>query len=322
MGRLQGLSDMKIAVLGAGGMGSRFGLYLHRAGNEVVMIDGWKANVDAIRANGLKADLNGTEIVDRIPVFTPEEADKADMNADLIIVLVKAPQLEGILEAVKPLIKEDTHVICLMNGIGHEDVLKKYVKPENILLGVTMWTAGMKGPGSVELLGDGYVEIQELYPEGKEEALKIIDAFDKAGLRPKYSENLHYSIYRKACINGVINTLCALMDCNMMELAAMPYTADISRKIVSEFAACAAKEGVTLDQEEVNKAILVSCEPEHIGKHYPSMYQDLINNHRKTEIDYINGAISRKGKRYDVPTPYCDLITELIHNKEQFIGAK
>jgi len=52
------------------------------------------------------------------------------------------------------------------------------------------------------------------------------------------------------------------------------------------------------------------------------MYQDLINNHRKTEIDYINGAISRKGKKYDVPTPYCDFLTQLIHAKEEVLEAK
>jgi len=52
------------------------------------------------------------------------------------------------------------------------------------------------------------------------------------------------------------------------------------------------------------------------------MYQDLINNHRLTEIDYINGAVSRKGKKYGIPTPYCDLLTQLIHCKEDILGAK
>lgn len=313
---------MKVAVLGAGGMGSRFGLYLHRAGNEVVMIDGWKANVDAIREHGLIADVNGEETVDRIPVYTPEEADQADMTADLIIVLVKAPQLRGMLESVKPLFKEDTHVICLMNGIGHEDILKEYVRPENILLGITLWTAGMKGPGHVELLGDGYVEVEELYPEGKEAAQSVIEAFEKAGLHPRDTGNVHYSIYRKACVNGVLNSMCTLMECNMMELAAMPYTKDICARVVHEFALVAKHENVNLDETEINHAILESCKPEHIGLHYPSMYQDLIRNHRKTEIDYINGAVSRKGKQYGEQTPYCDFITELIHNREQFLNAE
>ena len=49
------------------------------------------------------------------------------------------------------------------------------------------------------------------------------------------------------------------------------------------------------------------------------MYQDLVQNHRLTEIDYINGAVWRKGQKYGVSTPYCQLITQLIHAKEQIL---
>ncbi|EGO7483534.1 2-dehydropantoate 2-reductase, partial [Enterococcus faecalis] len=56
--------------------------------------------------------------------------------------------------------------------------------------------------------------------------------------------------------------------------------------------------------------------------HHPSMYQDLITNHRLTEIDYINGAIVRKGKVYGIATPYCQFLTELIHCKENLLHAK
>ena len=52
------------------------------------------------------------------------------------------------------------------------------------------------------------------------------------------------------------------------------------------------------------------------------MYQDLIKNHRLTEIDYINGAVSRKGKKYGIATPYCHFLTELIHAKEDSLQVK
>ena len=69
------------------------------------------------------------------------------------------------------------------------------------------------------------------------------------------------------------------------------------KTIVGEFAAVAAHESVELDVPEVVAHIEKTYDPAGIGLHYPSMYQDLINNHRKTEIDYINGAISRKGRK-------------------------
>ena len=51
------------------------------------------------------------------------------------------------------------------------------------------------------------------------------------------------------------------------------------------------------------------------------MYQDLNENNRLTEIDYINGAVVRKGQKYGVPTPYCEFLTALVHCKEQILGA-
>ena len=53
--------------------------------------------------------------------------------------------------------------------------------------------------------------------------------------------------------------------------------------------------------------------------HYPSMHQDLIQNHRKTEIDYLNGYVSRKGKEYGINTPYCDTVTIIIHGRENML---
>jgi len=80
-------------------------------------------------------------------------------------------------------------------------------------------------------------------------------------------------------------------------------------------------EGVELDLEEVVAHVESCFNPDTIGLHYPSMYQDLIKNHRMTEIDYINGAVSRKGRKYSIPTPYCDFLAQLIHSKEEILEA-
>lgn len=313
---------MRIAIAGAGGMGSRFGLYLKRDGNDVILIDRWQANIDAIRKYGMRAELNGKEVTEKMEIYLPEELDASKEKVDLIIALVKAPQMKGMFEALKPLIHEHTYVLCLMNGIGHEELLKQYVPYENILLGVTMWTAGMKGPGQPVLMGTGEVEIQNLDPKGEDFARKVVAIFDHAGLNTKYSTDVKYSIYRKACVNGVVNGLCSILDCNMYEYGQLPDSDLVTRKIVDEFADVAEKEGVHLDREEVFEHIKKSFSPDEVGMHYPSMYQDLIKNHRITEIDVINGAISRKGKAYGVATPYCDLITFLIHGKEKLLHAQ
>ncbi len=81
-------------------------------------------------------------------------------------------------------------------------------------------------------------------------------------------------------------------------------------------------EQVTLDKQAVLQQIRSCYNRETIGLHHPSMYQDLITNHRLTEIDYINGAIVRKGKSlWDCYTVLSVFLTELIHCKEKFTSC-
>ncbi|EMF0261588.1 2-dehydropantoate 2-reductase [Enterococcus hirae] len=312
---------MKIAIAGAGAMGSRFGLMLHQGGNEVLLIDGWADHVQQIKEHGLKADFNGEEVVEKLPVVLQSEVGEED-QVDLIILFTKAMQLEKMLTDIRPLIKEETEVLCLLNGIGHEDIIEKFVPMANIYIGNTMWTAGLEGPGKVKLFGSGSIELQNL-GEGKEEQAKALaEKLSESGLHAKFSDNIHYSIYRKACVNGTMNGLCTILDVNMAGLGQTSTAHKMVETIVREFAAVAEAENIYLDIPEVIAHCESCFDPETIGLHYPSMYQDLIKNHRLTEIDYINGAVSRKGKKYGIATPYCDFLTELIHAKEDSLQVK
>lgn len=312
---------MKIAIAGAGAMGSRFGLMLHQGGNDVLLIDGWVEHVQQIKVHGLKANLNGQKVVGIIPIVLQSEISKED-KVDLIILFTKSMQLEKMLQDIQSLIKEDTEILCLLNGIGHEDIIKKYVPIEKIYIGNTMWTAGLECPGQVKLFGDGSVELQNL-GSGKESAAKeLAEKLSESGLNAHFSDNIHYSIYRKACVNGTMNGLCTILDVNMDQLGKTSTAHKMVESIVKEFANIAAVENIELDISEV-VAHCESCfDPETIGLHYPSMHQDLIKNHRLTEIDYINGAISRKGEKYGIATPYCNFLTELVHAKEDSLNVK
>lgn len=312
---------MKITIAGAGAMGSRFGLMLHKGGNEVTLVDGWPAHVNQIKEHGLQANFNGEELTVQLPVELQSEIHSEE-KTDLIILFTKAMQLDKMLQDIQPLIGEHTNVLCLLNGIGHEDIVEKYVPMENIFIGNTMWTAGLEGPGKVKLFGNGSVELQNLGKKQEQAAIDLASVLSDSGLNAKYSDNIHYSIYRKACVNGTMNGLCTILDTNMAGLGKTRPAHDMVVTIVNEFAAVAAHEGVMLDIPEVIEHVEECFNPETIGMHYPSMYQDLITNHRLTEIDYINGAISRKGKKYNIPTPYCDFLTQLIHSKEEILKAK
>lgn len=302
-------------------MGSRFAIMLHQAGNEVILVDGWPEHVKAINEHGLKANFNGKDIVVDLPAFLKEEVDPA-LSTDLIILFTKAMQLEGMLQAVKPLIHDETKVLCLLNGIGHEEVIEKYVPREKIFIGNTMWTSGLVGPGEVKLFGNGSIDLKNLAPGQEEAAREITRLLSDALLNARYSDNVLYAIYKKACVNGSMNGLCTILDSNMAEFGETGPARDVVRELVGEFVEVAKAEHVDMDLDEMIEHVEECYDRETIGLHYPSMYQDLIGHHRMTEIDYINGAIVRKGKKYGIPTPFCTFLTQLVHCEEQILHAK
>lgn len=310
---------MKIAIAGSGAMGSRFGFMLHRAGNDVVLIDKWPAHVEAINRDGLKGDFNGEDFVEKIPASFPEDVHE---HIDIVFLFTKAMQLDDMLQSIKPILSQDTQVVCLLNGLGHEDTVEKYVPKKNIHMGNTIWTAGLVGPGHIHLHGNGSVELENVEPEGEEKAKEICQILTDAGLNGKYSDNVKLAIYRKACVNGTMNGLCTMLDSNMAQLGATSTAREMITTIVNEFADVAEAEGIILDRPEVIEHCISCTDPTTIGEHYPSMHQDLIQSNRLTEIDYINGAIARKAEKYGLYTPYCKFLTELVHAREQVLGAK
>ncbi|WP_042259864.1 2-dehydropantoate 2-reductase N-terminal domain-containing protein, partial [Clostridium perfringens] len=131
---------MKIAIVGAGAMGSRYGYMLHEAGNEVMLIDGWKDHVDTINKEGLTVEENGEIKKVKIPAMLPQDAKEIP---ELIILFTKSMGLEPMLESIKGILGKNTKVLCLLNGLGHNETVAKYVDSKNILMGVTLWTAGL-----------------------------------------------------------------------------------------------------------------------------------------------------------------------------------
>ncbi|WP_316444989.1 2-dehydropantoate 2-reductase N-terminal domain-containing protein, partial [Escherichia coli] len=124
---------------------------------------------------------------------------------------------EAMLTSIKNILGPNTKVLCLLNRLGHEETVAKYVNKKNIFMGVTLWTAGLVGPGHVTLTGDGSLEVQNIDSSMTDEAKEICDVLSEACLKAHYSENVVFSIWRKACVNGTLNSCCTLLDCNIRQ---------------------------------------------------------------------------------------------------------
>lgn len=310
---------MKILFAGAGALGSRFGYLLFKNGEDVTFVDTWKDHVENIKNNGLRVIIDDKELgYYNIPTYYPEDAQG---KYDVVFVATKSMQLRSMLTKVKHLMHENTKIICILNGLGHVDTLKEFVKEENILIGVTLWTSGLGGPGVLKAYGSGKTEIKQVKEENLEATKALIDRLNKAGLNMKYSDNTFQSIWHKAGLNCVLNTYCTLIDCNIGEYGSYEQNLELTRAVLNEVTEVGRAEGVDVLQEVIEKNIENCFDPNTAGLHYPSLYQDMKNG-RLTEIDYLNGAISKLGKKHNILTPVCDAVTLMIHAKEFINGNK
>ncbi|KPJ22949.1 2-dehydropantoate 2-reductase [Streptococcus phocae] len=307
---------MLVYIAGSGAMGCRFGYQISKTSHDVILLDNWEDHINAITENGLKISGDVEDLVD-LPIMKPTQATQ---EADVIILFTKAMQLPQMLKDIKGIIGAETKVLCLLNGLGHEDVIRNYIPERNILMGVTVWTAGLEGPGHANLKGVGALNLQSMDPNNKESGLQVTDMLNEAQLNATYDENVVPNIWRKACVNGTMNSTCALLDCTIGELFASEDGLKMVKEIIHEFITVGQAEGVELDEEDITNYVMeTSVKAAH---HYPSMHQDLVQNNRLTEIDFINGAVNKKGEKLGIDTPYCRMITQLVHAKESVLNIK
>ena len=304
---------MKILFAGAGALGSRFGYMLFKNNEDVTFVDTWEAHIENIRNKGLKVIIDDVDLGNYyIPIYRPEQISG---KYDVIFVATKSMQLRPMLDSVKHLFHEDTKIVCILNGLGHVETLKDYVKEENILIGVTVWTSGLGGPGILEAHGTGKIELKQVKEVNLERTLDLVKRFNDAGLNIKYSADTYQSIWHKAGLNCVLNSFCTLIDCNINQYGSYDKNLELTRAVLNEVTAVGRAEGIDVKQEVIEKNIENLFSLETGGAHYPSLYQDMKNG-RLTEIDYLNGEVSRLGKTHNIPTPVCDVITLMIHSKE------
>lgn len=308
---------MKIAIAGSGALGCGFGYHLQKNGEDVTLLDNWEDHIQAISTNGLKITVNGVEDTQKMKICKPNELNE---EMDAIFVFTKSMGLTSMMKSIQHIIGEETKVVCLLNGLGHLKTLEEFVDKKNIIMGTTVWTAGIDAPGVTHLNGQGPVELQNSVPEEKEGALKIVDILQQSGLNGVYSDNVNFTTWRKACVNGTMNALCALLDTTIEKVFATSTIDSMLSGIVTEFAAVAqAQDGIKLDVEETITYLKKLAEK--VGAHYPSMHQDLAN-HRPTEIDFLNGAVAKASERLGLEAPYCQKVTDLIHAKEDILGIQ
>lgn len=299
---------MKIVVAGAGAMGCRFGGALFEAGHEVLLLDGWQEHVSAINARGLRIDDQRGSSVLRVPaaVFPAAAAP-----ADLVIVFAKATATGQAAAAAAGAIGPGTLVLTLQNGLGNIELLRSYVPPARLLAGTTTLGTELLSPGHIRALGTGDTVLGALGPGSSDYAERTGLALTAAGLPTTVTPDVLSVVWAKVAFNCVMNTLCAIASIPVSALARYDGFDAVAASILSEVAAVASAEGVTVDTEAALRVMKAQFDPAASGDHLASMLQDLMNG-RPTEIAHLNGAIAARADAAGVGAPLNTLIAQLI----------
>ncbi|WP_261527777.1 ketopantoate reductase family protein [Burkholderia multivorans] len=302
---------MRIAILGAGAMGSLFGGLLAESGEDVTLIDVNDAHLDAIRRDGLRIDDDrGERRITTLQALRPEAANaSADTPFDLLIVFTKSLHTRVALDGVRALLTPHTHVLTLQNGLGNVETLNAFAPLERILVGVTTWPADLAGPAHVLSHGAGTIRMMTADGAASPFAAAVADALSRAGLACTLDADVWAAIWEKVAFNAALNTLCAVTRCTVDQLGEHHDGPRLAQAIVAETAAVARAKGIAVDAVRIARNVEHAIR-EHRG-HRPSMLQDVLAG-RRTEIDAISGKVVAAAREVGLAVPHTETMLSLV----------
>ena len=306
--------NLNVAVLGAGAMGCLFGGLLAEKGLKVTLIDVWKEHIDAINKNGLKMDGFGG---DRFIKINATNDPKSISPVDVVIVMCKATALEQALINAKNIVGDKTVLMSFQNGIGHEAIMQNIVGVDKVLGGTTTQASNILGPGHIKNHASLPSWIGE-YEGGLSDRVKdIAETFTAYGLETIASDNVKKRKWMKLFALTAVGPLSAIFDMHHTELYVTNKESKLARElgkqIILETRKVAQADGVEVSEDECLEMFLKIVDSNQTNK--SSMAFD-IQYKRKSEIDFINGSVSKIGKKHGVPTPLNDMLYKIIKVKE------
>lgn len=301
---------MKIAVLGAGALGSWFGGKLARCNTDVTLLTTNVAHVTAINQQGLTMRDKNREDNVTVRAMHPENFSEP---VDLILLLTKSFQSHQALSTITSSLGKNTAILSLQNGLGNLEIISQFVPQAQILLGNTMMPVDKIAPGIVESHGSGVTWFSHLDSQTEKLGSQLKESMVDAGLDVRIDPEIMQRIWHKVAFNAGMNAATALSNATPGTIGDSTGAMDLVIEVAAEAVTVAVSCGIQLDLNSVKETIESACR-EH-RDHISSMRQDITDS-RQTEVDAINGEISRLGRVAGISTPLNDTMGTLIRLAE------
>jgi len=298
----------RIAVVGAGAVGGYFGGMLARAGAPVVMI-GRPAFVEAIRKNGLLLDTLQFKETLRVEASTELEAAR---GAEVILFCVKTTDTESTARALAPLLSSSATLVSLQNGVDNAEKIR--AAGIGAISAVVYVAASVPEPARIKHVGRGDLVVGPRNTRTENFAA----LFERAGVACRISDNIDGELWTKLIWNCALNAISALGRAKYGQIAASEDARKMVDTVVNEVLAVAAAARIELpgvESPQAGMAGALKIATQMAGA-ISSTGQDLLRG-KRTEIDSLNGYISRRGAELGIPTPVNHALYTLVKLAEE-----
>jgi 2-dehydropantoate 2-reductase len=305
---------MKIAIIGVGAMGSVYAALLADVGrHDIIAIDSWQGHVDAINARGLRVE--GASGNRTVKIHATSHANAvADQNVDLVIIATKDDGVEAAARAALKIAKPDAPILTIQNGLGSADRVAAIVGVERVIIGVVGgFGASMKGPGHAHHNGMEFLRLGEMSGPKSARLEAVAEAWRAGSFKVLTFDNIHTMIWEKLICNVAYSGPCAITGLRVGEVQGDANAWSITAGCVTEAYAVAQKLGIALGFTDPVQYV------KDFGLKIPNARPSMLLDHlakRRAEVDNINGAICREGRRCGVPTPVNDTVVALLRVTE------
>jgi 2-dehydropantoate 2-reductase len=324
---------LNVLVFGAGAIGTYFGGSLVLAGHHVVFVEQPKM-VSDLRERGLRLDLTIDErrktrdvfvIEPRSFVIVPslEEALKFG-HFDVALFALKSFDTAAALEGMKPFADKLPPILCLSNGVENEQAIARALGPDKVIYGTVTTAIGRRGAGDIMLEKLRGMGVAAGHPFSE----KLVAALDAAYLNCRLYPEAHGMKWSKMLTNLIANPTSAILNMTAAQVFADRKLYKLEIEMLNECLTVMKAQGlevVDLPGTPVKLLALATKLPIWLSKPFlsraagsgrgakmPSFHIDLYSGRGKSEVEYLHGAIVREGKKYNIPTPVNELLTNTL----------
>ena len=320
---------MNLAIYGAGSLGTILGAYITKKGYDIDLITRNESHIAGLKEKG--AVIRGTiNMVVPVKAITPNEMSK---KYDIVFLLTKSTDNINTVKSLIPYLTPNGVICTMQNGLP-ELLIAEIVGADRTYGCAIAWGATLIGNGVCELTSEPNsisFSLGSFSQNASREKIDTIKGILESMGTVEVEKNFIGARWSKLLINSAFSGVSTVMGCTFGEAAKNKESRRCIQRIIKECIDVARKAEIRIEpvqgkditklfdyNSKIKKFISFHLLPLAIRKHKllkASMLQD-IEKGKKTEVDEINGAVCRFGSKYNVPTPYNDMVVKIMHEIE------